>query len=148
VRTGGGAAKPSWATAFGCSEAEFGGTTRAFLDPGNLGAFESTEYLSLYHTKLSALENSETVRRGRAGGCRGTLMLCSQLAKFPKLEELNIGRNALTELPGTLGGIKTLKRLWFDDNGVTSLPLVSVCARAGGGRLVTGMCRSWLACHF
>jgi Leucine-rich repeat (LRR) protein len=48
-----------------------------------------------------------------------------QLVEFPKLEELNLGRNMFTELPRALGEVRTLKKLWFEDNQITSLPSVS-----------------------
>ncbi len=84
---------------FARREAEFGRDTS--LLAANARALGGTRTLSLYGNALAKVT-------------------AASMRALPALEELNLGYNALTELPGSLP--PSLTRVWLDDNRLTVLP--------------------------
>ena len=93
--------------------AEFGGdgagggagSTASFLDPSHGARLSRCTSLSLYGNGLGDLAHWETL----AAHARG-------------LEEVDLGKNALAELPAAFGDCGALRRLWLEDNALASFP--------------------------
>mmetsp|Transcript_35017 Transcript_35017/g.71443 ORF Transcript_35017/g.71443 Transcript_35017/m.71443 type:complete len:297 (-) Transcript_35017:271-1161(-) len=63
-----------------------------------------TEVLNLYANQLTSVKN---IHFGFSTGC---------------LRDLNLGSNLLSELPDELAQVKTLEKLWLDDNHLAAFP--------------------------
>lgn len=87
--------------------AEFNGTVRALCREAYLPSLMNLRTLNLYDCSLTDLSGM-----GIVSNC--------------PIEEINLGNNALTNIPIEFGALVTLKKLWLDDNHFESLPL-SVC---------------------
>jgi hypothetical protein len=80
---------------------EFHGDTSALLALENASAFRSTKSLSLYNNKLATLSGFSTLVSAGA-----------------PLEDLVLSNNELPALPPTLGSLRSLRRLWAEDNAL------------------------------
>ena len=76
---------------------EFGGTLKILTSASAVAKLSNLRVLSLYQNGLRDIRS------------------IGALSRTP-LEEINLGANALTSLPGELSTIKTLKRIWAEDN--------------------------------
>jgi Leucine-rich repeat (LRR) protein len=85
-------------------EAEFSAGTRVLFDSTHASQLTNVKYLSLYGNKLTQLDQLSTLA-----------------ASAVDLEDLNIGHNDLRELPSALAHVRTLRRLWAEDNALTAV---------------------------
>lgn len=83
--------------------------------PSSIGRLENLRVLRLY----GALDGSDAEEGAAAPASRP---LPETLGKLSSLEELDLGRNGLTELPKQVASLKGLKKLGLDYNEIGVLP--------------------------